>query len=294
MPLNPDALRARATALRTIRETMDRWGYLETPTPCVVDSPAMEEHLYPIGTSDGRFLRTSPEFALKRVVSAGLPRVYEIGPSFRADEKGPWHSTEFLMLEWYRVGAHVTDLMQEVEELVGAVALALGVSAPENWETTSVRDCFLSHTNLDLAKASAEDLAPNRGLSWDEAFFIRWLDEVEPNFPQAIHVHSWPASQAALAQVRTNGWPYAVRFESYLNGVELCNAFLELNDDVEQRERFAQANAYRVAHGDPPHPIDESFLDAVGTLPTTAGIALGVERLVAALLNLDGITQLQV
>ena len=204
---------------------MEAWGYLEVPTPSVVDSPAMEEHLYALGTSNGRSLRTSPEFALKRVVAAGLPRIYEIGSCFRDDEKGPWHSTEFLMLEWYRVGGHVTDLMQEVEALVHAVAQALGVTAPESWQRTSVRDCFRKHTGLDLATATAEDLTPKRVLSWDDAFFIRWLDDVEPNFPPAIHVHSWPASQAALAQVRADAWPIAVRFESYLNGIELCNAF---------------------------------------------------------------------
>lgn len=290
MALDPDGLRARARILGALRRVFADRGYLEVPTPVLVSSPAMEEHLHPVVAGDG-FLRTSPEFALKRVLGAGLGRIYEIGPCFRDREHGSWHRREFTMCEWYRVGASLEDLMDEVEQLVSASAEALGATVPGPWRRITVRDLFREHTGLDLASAAASDLS-DADESWDDAFARRWVTDVEPRMTGALHVHDWPASQAALARVRDDGeWPTACRFEVYLGGIELANAFLELTDPVEQRRRFLSSNQARVAAGELPHPIDEALVEAVGRIPRTAGIALGVDRLVAALCGWDGIAR---
>lgn len=286
--MDPAGLRARARVLRALRSVFDARGYLEVPTPTLVPSPALEEHLHAV-RAEGGFLRTSPEFALKRVLAHGLGRIYEIGPCFRAREHGSWHRQEFTMCEWYRAGASLPDLMDEVEQLVSASAQALGVAEPGPWRRTTVRALFLEHTGLDLAMATASDLSPvDEG--WDDAFMRRWVSDVEPRLTGALFVSDWPASQAALARVHTDGdWPVAARFEAFLHGVELANAFLELTDPVEQRRRFLAANQARLAAGESEHPIDEALIAAVGRIPRTAGIALGVDRLVAALMGWPGI-----
>lgn len=283
-----DGVRERARALAATRRWFESRGYLEVPTPVRVPSPAMEEQLFAL-ECEGLWLRTSPELALKRAVASGLPRVYELGPCFRGRESGDWHGTEFLMLEWYRVGAGLSDLMDEVESLVGAVAEALGVPSPGPWRRVTVRALFQERVGLDLATASVAEISP-RESSWDDAFFRRWVEDVEPTLTGATFLTEWPASMAALAQRRTDqAWPVAQRFEAFLGGVELANAFFELGDREEQARRWQAAQANREAAGEVAYPLDADFLDAVGALPTTAGIALGFDRLVAALCGWDGI-----
>ncbi|MCB9678814.1 MAG: EF-P lysine aminoacylase GenX [Alphaproteobacteria bacterium] len=284
--VNADGLRARAVVLRALRRWFDDHGYLEVPTPTLVRSAGMEEHLHPLPCADG-FLRTSPEFALKRVAAAGLPRIYEIGPCFRDREQGTWHGREFTMLEWYRAGAELVDLMAEVEGLVTAAAGALGVRVPGPFRRTTILELFAAD-GVDLRTASPRDIAAEDG--WDDAFFRRWVERIEPGLTGALFVEGWPASQAALSVVRDDGdWPVAQRFEVFVDGVELANAFLELLDADEQRQRFHEANALRAVAGEAPNPVDEAFVQAVGRMPATAGIALGVDRLVAVLTGSAGI-----
>lgn len=263
---------------------MDDGGYLEVPTPVRVPSPALEPTLFAFPVGGGGALRTSPELALKRAIAAGLPRVYELGPCLRAREAGDWHAPEFLMLEWYRVGAALPDLMIEVEALVAAAARALGVSAPSAWRRVTARDLFLESCGVDLATCAAAELHPREPDDWDQAFVRRFVEDVEPRLRGATFVEAWPAGHAALATVRTDGpWPVCERFEAYLGGIELANAFQELGDAGALRERWETANARRAVAGEPPHPIDEAALTAIDRLPRCAGIALGVDRLVAAL-----------
>lgn len=279
--IDPQGLRARARVLAAVRTWFGDHGYLEVPTPVCVPSGAMEEHLFPIRAGDG-FLRTSPEFALKRVVAAGLPRIYEIGPCFRGREQGPWHGTEFTMLEWYRAGADLIDLQDEVRALVDVAAAALGRPGPAAWQVCTVQSLFEPVVPLDR-------IEPEDG-SWDTAFFRLWVDRIEPSLPAACFVTAWPASQAALSEVRDDRTPaVAQRFEAYLNGVELANAFLELRDGAEQRRRFEESNLHRTRAGEPENPVDDAFCEAVDHLPPVAGIALGIDRLVAALLEEDSI-----
>lgn len=286
MGISAHGLRQRAHVLRAVRNYLHSRGYLEVPTPSLVPSPAMERHLFALRAERG-FLRTSPEFALKRVLASGLHRIYEIGPCWRAREQGQWHGTEFTMLEWYRAGASLTDLMDEVEGVVACAAIAIGVPAP-HWERRTIPELFKTVAGVDLRYASREDLS-DRDPTWDDAFTRRWVDQIEPTLHGAQFISEWPASQAALAQVRAARWPVAERFEAFLDGVELANAFLELLDAGEQRRRFACENTARIAEGEEPHPVDEGLITAVGRMPTAAGIALGIDRLVAALCGWDTI-----
>lgn len=288
--LHPEGLRARAVVLRALRSWFHAHGYLEVPTPVLVPSPALEANLYGVPAAD-RWLRTSPEMALKRVIAAGLPRIYEIGPCFRAEERGAWHGREFLLCEWYRAGANLPNLMDEVESLVGACADALGAPVPR-WRRTTVAALFQEHVGVDVHRATARAIHPEATDDRDQAFFHRWVDTIEPALHEGVLVSDWPASQAALARVRTHaGVPVACRFEAYLNGLELANAFEELADGPQIRARFAASAEARAARGQPPHPVDEAFLAALDHLPPCSGIALGVERLVAALLGWSGLRQ---
>jgi lysyl-tRNA synthetase class 2 len=290
--LDAGGLRARAKVLRALRAVFETRGYLEVPTPTVVPSPALEEHLHALVAQEGQkvagFLRTSPEFALKKALAAGLGRIYEIGPCFRGREHGDWHRREFTLCEWYCVGAELPELMDEVELLVGAAAQALGkIVGP--FRRTTIRALFLERLGIDLAQASAADLSPVEE-GWDDAFMRRWVSDIEPGLEGAVFVSDWPASQAALARVWTEGdWPVAARFELYLHGVELANAFLELTDPVELRRRFLASRQARLAAGEEPHPMDEALIAATAQVPRTAGIAMGVDRLVAALMGWSSI-----
>ncbi len=275
--------------LQALRTTLDDRGYLECPTPVRVLQPGVESTLFALPSGD-RWLRTSPELALKKVVAAGLPRIYEIGPCFRDDEHGAWHRAEFTMLEWYRAGATLADLEADVIALVTRAADALGVTPPGPWRRCSVRDAFVHATGLDPWTTPPEILSPEDAGDPDGAFFRRWVADVEPTLSGAVFVHDWPPSQAAAARVVTRrAGAVTRRFEVFLDGIELANAFLELTDGSVQRARLAQTAQEQADAGVPVWPVDDAFLDAVDRMPPTAGIALGVDRLVALLAGWDGI-----
>ena len=272
MTLDPALLRARAAVLRALRGWLDHQGYLEVPTPVRVVCGALEEHLETVDAA-GRPLRTSPELALKRAIAAGLGRVYEIGPCFRAEEEGVHHSLEFTMLEWYRVGAGTDELMDEVESLIGAAAEALGQRPPA------------------FSRRRVDSLLPDDGPGAADAWFHRWVDAVEPQLTAPTIVWGYPPWQAALARVRDGR---ADRFEVYLGGIELANAFAEEGDPAELRARQDAANLRRCAAGRAPHPVDDAFYAALPAMPRCAGIALGVDRLVLALTGAPHIRAVQV
>jgi lysyl-tRNA synthetase class 2 len=285
--IDADGLRRRAQVLAALRAWFASHSYLEVPTPARVPSPAMEEHLFAVAAS-GQWLRTSPEFALKRVLAAGLDRIYEIGPCWRERERGDWHGCEFTMVEWYRVGATLPDLMDEVQALVAVAFTAVG-GTPPSWQRTTIRALFKRHAGVDPATATIADLSEHDEC-WDDAFMRRWVTDVEPRLEGGVFVSDWPASQAALARVDTDGeWPIACRFEAFIGGIELANAFWELTDGAELRRRFEAANTARRAMGELPHPVDEALIRAVDRMAPTSGIALGLDRLVAAACGWDGI-----
>jgi lysyl-tRNA synthetase class 2 len=273
--VNPTRLRQRAAITAAIRTWFGDNGYLEVHTPVIVPCPAMEENLEPVSVGDG-FLHTSPEFAMKRVLSAGLCRIYQIVPCFRSEEAGIHHTREFTMIEWYRAGAGTAELMDDTIELIGAAANAIGVPPPV------------------FVRTSVEELrqAANLGVTTDPVeWFREWVDRIEPGLTAPTIVYDYPSWQAALATERNGN---ADRFEVYLAGIEIGNCFAEEGDPAVLASRFEQSAAQRTAMKRQPHPVDHSLLESTPRMPRTAGIAVGLDRLVMALTGAAHINEVQV
>lgn len=244
----------------------------------MVKSPALEEHLF-APSVEGAFLHTSPEFSLKRVLAKGLPRVYSICPCFRKEEWGPLHTEEFTMVEWYRAGCGYWEIMVEVEELVRSLATVLCVP-------TDARP----FQRLSYAEAFHRFTASPPPCDEVEAMRV-WINDIEPRLIEPTFVYDYPSNQAAFATVRGE---IAERFELYMNGVELANAFTELLDSTELRRRWESNNAARKASGQEPHPIDERVVAAVATHPRAGGVAVGFDRLLMVLCGGTDIREFQI
>lgn len=257
--------------MRALREHLWAEGFLEVEPPVLVDGPALEATLEPV-RAEGGYLHTSPEFALKRALALGLPRIFALTPCFRGEEWGPLHGREFTMLELYLANTSYLDLVPVVESLVAAGAAAVGVPAPR----------FARRTVAELfGGVVPED---------DDAFFRAWVERIDPALVEPTFVLDWPARQAALATVRGT---VAERVEVYLGGLELGNGFTELLDGEELRARFEASAAARRADGREPHPVDEGVIAASATMPRCAGIAIGVDRLVMALTGARDIAEVR-
>jgi lysyl-tRNA synthetase class 2 len=241
-------------------------------------------HIEPLPSSD-RYLITSPEFHMKRLVAAGYGRIHQICRCFRRGEQGGLHNPEFTMLEWYRPGASYLELAAELEAMVATVARAtigttalpgraVDLAAP--WERLTVRDAFARLAGWDPVEDPDE-----------ERFFLDLVDRVEPHLGRSrpTILYEYPAPLAALARLSPANPSVAERFELYVDGVELVNAYEELLDPVEQRARFEADNRRRASEGKAQHPVDERLIAALGSMPRTAGAALGVDRLVMLLLG---------
>jgi lysyl-tRNA synthetase class 2 len=275
-------LERRAAIVRELRRFFEGEGFLEVETPIRVPAPAPEEHIDPEPSGD-RFLAASPELQMKRLLAArAYPRIFQIARCFRRGERGALHLPEFTMLEWYRSGAGILELMADCEALAVRIASAVGAppSAPSRpavdlappWERIEVADAFARHAGW------RPDGAP------DALRFTRDLVEVvEPALPRdrPVFLVGYPATMASLARIDPANPERAERFELYAGGMELANGFAELADPVEQRARFEAELELRERRGAACPPIDERFLAALERgLPASAGIALGVDRLV--------------
>lgn len=279
-----NTLELRARILKTMRAFFDARAYMEVETPVRVVTPAMEEHIDAEASGD-HWLRTSPELHMKRMVCAGFERIYQIGPCFRRGERGARHRPEYTMLEWYRAGAAYSDLETETHALLRAVCKTVGrtefmgvdlSAAPVRF---TVRDAFWLWAGWDPVEAFDED-----------RFDMDLVENVEPRlaeFPVPVILTDFPADRAALARLRLEeGKENAVaeRWELYLAGMEIANAYSELTDGAEQRARFEACGRARAARGQETYPLDEAFLAALDKgMPPCAGIALGVDRLMMIL-----------
>jgi lysyl-tRNA synthetase class 2 len=294
------ALRQRAALNALIRAFFAERNVLEVETPILSEAGNTEPNIDSFHTffsghvdagSAQRWLRTSPEYPLKRLLAAGVGDCYELGRVFRNGEAGGRHNPEFTMLEWYRVGWDHHRLIDETVALVRAALAQVGRDA--TLRVLDYRSLYRTHVGLDPFEASLEALqAPLAGVRIDAGGLTRddWLDllmthVIQPAFgdDQMTVVHDWPASQAALARVRPGTPALAERFELYLGAVELANGYHELNDAGEQRARFLRDHAVRQARGAVLPPLDERLLDALPTLPDCAGVAVGVDRLLMAM-----------
>ena len=292
-------LRARANALTTVRAFFATREFVEVETPLLVPSPGLEIHLDAVRAGDG-WLVTSPEYQMKRLLAGGFERIYQVCKCFRAGERGAHHSSEFTMIEWYRAHAGLDAIIADTEQLVQLVcgdtarigAREIDVKPP--WQRMTVRGAMqeFAGIRIDGGESAAELAIELRGwgidvadgTAWDDAFFAAFLARVEPEIAKldrALILEDWPAPLAALARRKPGDPNTALRFEAYVGGIELANAFDELTDATEQRARFEDDLRIRRERGRAVYPIDDKLIAALDEgLPPSAGIALGFDRLV--------------
>lgn len=298
------ALEMRARLYALIRRFFAERDVLEVETPVLsvagnTDPNIASFSLEFSGRTDGaprtRWLRTSPEYPLKRLLAAGVGDCYELGRVFRDGEAGGRHNPEFTMLEWYRTGWDHHRLIDETIALVRAALALAGRDATV--DKIAYRDLYRRHLDIDYATASEDELRSalgdiqiaSDGLTRDDWLDLLMTHRIQLSFAadRLIAVYDYPATQCALARIRTGDPPVAERFELYLGALELANGYHELNDPVEQRNRFQRDLAVRERRGASASPIDERLLSALenGGLPDCAGVALGVDRLLMAMLG---------
>jgi lysyl-tRNA synthetase class 2 len=276
-----ETLWRRAKIIQAIRSFFMERGYLEIDTPSLIPAPAPERHIDVISVDD-LFLHPSPELCIKRLLAAGYPKLFQICKVYRAHERGARHLPEYTLLEWYRAGVDYGALMEECEEMLPFVAHAVGlgntisyrgeqIHLHSPWMRMTLEEAFRRHGPCTLR----EGLASNR---FDEIM----VTNIEPrlNREQPVFLYDYPASMASLARLKAGNPMVAERFELYAGGLELANAFSELLDPVEQRKRFELEQAERDLHGKPVYPLPHKFLSALDRMPPSAGIALGVDRLI--------------
>lgn len=289
-----EVLAARARMLAQIRAFFVERQVMEVETPLLsrhgVTDPALESlRLERAGIGGARWLHTSPEFPMKRLLAAGSGPIFQICKVFRDDERGRRHHPEFTLLEWYRPGLAMHALMDEVAALVRCVLHRQDLAM----QRIAYRDLFCSRLGLDPWSASPDarrEAAIRRqvpGAAMLDLDADGWLDLLlshclEPGLGQDAmsFVYDYPPSQAALARIRDDARPVAERFELYINGMELANGFQELTDAAEQRRRFERDLDDRRGRSQAPVPMDEPFLSALAAgMPETTGVALGLDRL---------------
>jgi lysyl-tRNA synthetase class 2 len=286
------ALQQRARILRGIRQYFIEEGYLEIETPHRIPTPAPESHIDAV-PSDTWFLHTSPELCMKRMMSAGFEKIFQICRCWRERERGSLHLPEFTLLEWYRAGTDYNSLMEECGGLIRFVATFIGlgqktifrgreIDLSGTWERISVKEAFHCYSKTSMAKALEQNL-------FDEIM----VQEIEPNLgvEKPTFIYDYPAQRGALARLKKEDPGVAERFELYMGGLELANGFSELVDSEEQRRRFHIENENRQSFGKRIYSIPDKFLAELDNMPPSAGIALGVDRLVMVFLDIETIDE---
>ncbi len=305
---------ARNAVTRAIRAWFDEQGFVEVETPILQVSPGNETHLHAPGTEltapDGnrvaRYLRTSPEFACKKLLAAGETRIFEIARVFRDRERGRLHLPEFTMLEWYRANESYDAVMADGIVLIAHAAKATGIGQFSfrgkiadpfaEPEMLTVARAFERFAGIDLlatieageghrdrlAAAVATKVRVTTDDTWSDIFSKILVEHVEPNLGEGrlTVLYEYPSPEAALARVASSDARVAERFEIYACGVELANGFGELTDAAEQRHRFTLAMDEKQRRYGERYPLDEDFLAALAHMPQASGVALGLDRLV--------------
>ena len=295
-------LQQRSKIYRTIRRFFDDRGVAEVTTPVLGASGVSDLHIQSLSlVDDGQswFLQSSPEYSMKRLLASGSGSIYQICPAFRAGELGSKHNTEFSMLEWYRVGYSLEELVAEVATLLQQTLDVSQVQTSE-FRFTTYRELFTSRFDVNPHDAGIETL---RGLIFAENLTADHIDNIdddatrnecldllfasciEPGLDEPTFVLEFPAGQAALAKIAANDQYDVVarRFELYWQGMELANGYDELTDPAELRQRFEKNNTQRVARGLIEMAPDKKLLASMSELPDCAGVAIGLDRLVMLL-----------
>ena len=301
-----EAIKARAILYQQIRQFFAARHVLEVETPILSQAAVTDVHLASIVASrhinaqhQAGYLQTSPEFAMKRLVASGLGSIYQICKVFRDDEHGRKHNSEFSMLEWYRPDFSLLELMQEVSDLLSVVFNQTIEPKILSYKQAFLNRLEINPLNADMLtlKSTAQRLGLTIDLGEDR---LAWLDLlfshfVEPSlgFEYPVYLTDFPSEMASLAKVKTDedGFQVAARFELYINGLELANAYDELADSTEQARRFAADNIERQQYGLAVVPVDQHLIAALDYFPPCAGIALGLDRLLMVLLEATRIDQ---
>lgn len=318
-----ELLSLRAKVFQAIRQFLNDEGFLEVDSPIFVASPDTEPSIEPFqttwyeqGKSHIGYLTPSPEFLLKRALAAGSGNIYQMAHVFRNYEPSQGkHNPEFMMLEWYRTNADYTDIMVDTENLIKKVITAVGkstdfleyqgtkVDLQGEWPRLSVVEAFFKYADVSeeilldekaLIKKAQEKGYNTEGSSYDDAFFQIFMNEIESKlgFEQPTFLYDYPASQAALARKKESDPRLAERFELYIAGIELSNAFSELTNWQEQEQRLAAQVKVRKDNNQPHWDYDHDFIKALKLgLPVTGGIALGVDRLIMLMVDAETILE---
>lgn len=274
-------LQLRARIIQAVRAFFIDREFLEVETPIRLPAPALETHIDAIPAGK-EWLRTSPELHMKRLLAAGATNIFQLGSCFRLGERGRRHNEEFNLLEWYRIQADYQDILHDTRDLLVAVSQSVlgathityqgqAIELAASWHVLSVEAAFLRWADW------------NPITDWDaDRFDLDLVTRVEPNLPRdrPCVLTDYPAPAAALSQLKPGDPRVAERWEVYLAGIELANAYTELRDVVTQRRRFEDAAHERAALGKTVYPLDEAFLAALPAMPPCGGIALGIDRLV--------------
>ena len=284
-------LEIRSQVIRLIRAFFENEGFLEVQTPILTFAPAPEVHIQAIPAENGRFLITSPELHMKRLLAAGFEKIYQVTHAFRGGERGRLHHPEFTILEWYRSSTNYKYLQEDCQKLIRSVCEAPGrASVPRfrgvmldssgEWGRYTVREAFRKFAGWEPGPALDQ-----------RRFDVDMVEKVEPNlgFPSPCILEDYPVSQAALARIKPGEPDVAERFELYWAGVELANGFSELTDPAEQLSRFEAAITRKQELEGIRHQLPEAFLQSLQYLGPCAGIAFGVDRFVMLLAGADDI-----
>ena len=291
--MNLDLLRERAKIVRAIRRFFDEREFVEVETAVRIPAPAPEEHIDCPPVVGGGYLRASPELQMKKLLAAGMDKIYQIGPCFREGERGSRHNPEFTMIEWYRRGANYLDIKRDLESLLEGLVVADSRSGRAEGENIllRVRDAYLRYAGWD----------PWEG-DWDQdRFDFDMATKIELAIKElggGVFLMDYPPQAASLAKLTTtlpttnNPRPttYAERWEFYWDGMELANCFTELCDRDEQKLRFEKAKEARKLLKEADYPIDSEFIDCLPKIENAAGVALGVDRLVMVLTKMKEIS----
>jgi elongation factor P--(R)-beta-lysine ligase len=288
------ALITRSKVMQAVRGFFMERGFLEVETPLLIPANAPEEYIDPIPALP-LYLQTSPELCMKRLLCRGYKKIFQISRCFRQSERGARHLSEFTMLEWYRADSDYTQLMDDCQGLLAAVAsvcLPAGGSFSHNGckidpfdqiEKIRVSEAFLRYGDISISECLEKGIY--------EEILSSKIEPALSVFSVPVVLQDFPPELAALARIKPDDGNLAERFELYLGGLELANGFSELNDAEEQRARFEAANRQRVKDGREQLPIPEPFLAELDQMPQSAGIALGLDRLVMLVTGASKIDQ---
>jgi len=284
-----NTLRIRHTILKNIRSFFDNRGYIEVETPLRVRCPCMDPYIDALEAGDGFYLSTSPEFHMKRLLALDIDCMYQITRAFRAEEQGQHHNSEFTMLEWYRKGTDYLGILDETEDLIRFLASDIVVSGGV-WQFPFER---MTVGQLYRLEAGWDPCS-----TWDEDRYFRdWVEKIEPSLQslRGVFLLDFPAPLAALSKIRRDNPAVCERFELFMDGIEIGNAFTELTDYREHEIRFQTTREKRQAMHKTAYPVDELFMQSIrsGCMQDTGGIAIGIDRLVMALLDLQHIDMVQ-